>query len=362
LALAAADPLPLLLGVLHALPTDSDMAVMRDGSRWVVGIDPDDVVTARGAVCFSVLDRLRPGWWAGFLSYDLGRAVERFSCRVPDDLGLPDLALARFDARLVLDGHHLGVHGDGPGRRVLQAAARRAREGAGHPPTSLDLGPWSSSLSREAFEAGVRAVVALIEEGECYQVNLTRRLSCDQPADPMALFAALARANPAPHAALVRLGGVSVVSASPERFLRRSGDRVETQPIKGTAADPDALRCSAKDRAENVMIVDLARNDLGRVCRYGSVEVPRLCGLEAHPGLFHLVSTVRGALRPGLGAGDLLRAMFPPAPSPGRPSRESSGPSKTSSPADEASTAGPWGGSTPARRPSTSTSPSTPSW
>jgi para-aminobenzoate synthetase component I len=94
---------------------------------------------------------------------------------------------------------------------------------------------------------------------------------------------------------------------------------VETRPIKGTAADPEALRRSAKDRAENVMIVDLARNDLGRVCLYGSVEVPTLCGLEPHPGLYHLVSTVRGTLRPGVGAGALLRATFPPASITGAP-------------------------------------------
>lgn len=91
---AAADPLLLLLGVLDALPPDADLAVVRDDARWVVGVHPDDVVTARGAACFPVLDGLAPGWWAGFLFYDLGRAVERFPSRAPDDLALPDLALA----------------------------------------------------------------------------------------------------------------------------------------------------------------------------------------------------------------------------------------------------------------------------
>ncbi|HEY3239535.1 MAG TPA: anthranilate synthase component I family protein, partial [Acidimicrobiia bacterium] len=116
-----------------------------------------------------------------------------------------------------------------------------------------------------------------------------------------------------------RFGGKAVVSASPERFLRRRGHRVETRPIKGTAAEAAVLVRSAKDRAENVMIVDLARNDLGRVCEFGSVAVPALCTIEPHPGLHHLVSTVTGTLRPGVETGALLRATFPPASVTGAP-------------------------------------------
>jgi len=109
------------------------------------------------------------------------------------------------------------------------------------------------------------------------------------------------------------------VSASPECFLRWRGRGVETRPIKGTGTDPGALRASAKDRAENVMIVDLARNDLGRVCEPGSIAVPSLCAVEAHPGLHHLVSTVRGRLREDAGVGSLLHATFPPASVTGAP-------------------------------------------
>ena len=138
-------------------------------------------------------------------------------------------------------------------------------------------------------------------------------------ADPVELFDALARHNPAPHAALIRSSDLAVVSASPERFLRLEGRRVETRPIKGTARDAADLLESAKDRAENVMIVDLARNDLGRVCSPGSISVPALCALEPHPGLHRLVSTVEGRLAPGVGLGDLLRATFPPASVTGAP-------------------------------------------
>ena len=322
------EPPGLVLRVLAALPAGVDLIVVRDGASWVVGLEPDDVVTARGADAWSVLDQLTSGWWAGFAGYDLGRAVERVRPRRLTDPSLPDLALARFDARLVVD--HDGARVEGRGRTVPLLRAMVGDTGAGGP-TAIPPAPgpslgtrgcppkWSSDLSRAAFEARVRAVVALIEAGECYQVNLTRRLTYPAPADPVALFAALARQNPAPHAALIRFGGTAVVSASPERFLRRRGRAVETRPIKGTAAEAAVLAGSAKDRAENVMIVDLARNDLGRVCEFGSVAVPALCTVEPHPGLHHLVSTVTGTLRAGVGTGALLRATFPPASVTGAP-------------------------------------------
>ncbi|MGH8934655.1 MAG: anthranilate synthase component I family protein [Egibacteraceae bacterium] len=316
----AGDALPQLLRILDLLPPGAELAVVRDGSRWLLGISPDEVVAAHGAAAFQALDRLGGGWWAGFLSYDLGRSVEQIVSRVPDDLDLPDLMLARFDARLAVGPSGVHIEGDGATRPVLEIACRRARDGLGAPRAQrLDLGHWSSSLSRGDFEARARAIIHLIRAGECYQVNLTRRLTCERSADPIALFAAVAVGNPAPHAALLRLGGTAVVSASPERFLWRRGAQVETRPIKGTAQDPAVLIRSAKDRAENVMIVDLARNDLGRVCAYGSVQVPDLCGVESHPGLFHLVSTVRGQLRAGVGTGELLRATFPPASITGAP-------------------------------------------
>jgi para-aminobenzoate synthetase component 1 len=180
---------------------------------------------------------------------------------------------------------------------------------------------WTSSLDQPAFEAGVRRIRALIAAGDVYQVNLTRRLSAPLPpdADILALGAALAGGNPAPHAAVVRLPdhGVHLASASPERFLRRARRVVESQPIKGTASDIDGFL--PKDRAENVMIVDLVRNDLGRVCEWGSVEVPALCAVEHHPGLVHLVSTVRGVLRQDIGWPELLAATFPPGSVTGAP-------------------------------------------
>lgn len=185
---------------------------------------------------------------------------------------------------------------------------------------------WRSSLSRDEFTAAVRSIRDEIRAGGVYQVNLTRRLSttvrppvAGTSTDIAALGAALAEGNPAPFSAVVRLphAGLHVASASPERFLSVDGRRVWSSPIKGTAATADGFL--AKDRAENVMIVDLVRNDLGRVCEWGSVTVPELLAVEHHPGLVHLVSTVEGQLRPDVGWPELLDATFPPGSVTGAP-------------------------------------------
>jgi para-aminobenzoate synthetase component 1 len=203
------------------------------------------------------------------------------------------------------------------------AEVRLARPWPGRPwrgPTGGGTA-WTTSLDGPAFRAGVVAIREAIAAGDVYQVNLTRRVSAPiaRDADIAALGAALGRGNPAPYSAVVRIpsAGCHVASASPERFLRRDGDVVTSSPIKGTAADPS--RFLPKDRAENVMIVDLVRNDLGRVCEYGSVAVPALCAVEHHPGLVHLVSTVTGRLRPGVGWAELVDATFPPGSVTGAP-------------------------------------------
>lgn len=184
-------------------------------------------------------------------------------------------------------------------------------------------GDWSSSLDRAAYVAGVRRIREHIAAGEVYQANLCRVLSAPLPdpgrADIDALTALLARGNPAPYAGTVRLPahGVEIATASPELYLRRRGRTVESGPIKGTGRT--AADLLEKDHAENVMIVDLVRNDLGRVCATGSVTVPDLCAVEEHPGLVHLVSTVRGELAEGAGWPELLAATFPPGSVTGAP-------------------------------------------
>ncbi len=293
------------------------------GRRSYLAARPAEVATDGMAA----LARLEEGWWAGWLSYDLGREIERLPDLGRAGPGLPALALGRFTAWLEFD-HAAGRvtrHGDGDAGHLVRAL--RAAPQA--PPSHSPVVEWRSCLPRAAYEAAVRRAIDYIRAGDVFQVNLSQRLTAEWSGDPFALYARLRRESPAPFAALVRLGGADVISASPERFLSRRGEAIETRPIKGTrprAADAAAdrrlalaLRSSAKDVAENVMIVDLARNDLGRIARFGTVSVQELCALESHPGVHHLVSTIAARTRADVSAADVIRATFPPGSVTGAP-------------------------------------------
>jgi para-aminobenzoate synthetase component 1 len=184
------------------------------------------------------------------------------------------------------------------------------------PPTN-----WTSSLDQNAYEDAVTEVRERIAAGDVYQANICRVLSAPAPEPPdlHALGAALARGNPAPYAAVVFAPSADTViaCASPELFLRRDGEQLASGPIKGTGVTRDAL--TDKDRAENVMIVDLVRNDLGRVATTGSVDVPSLLRVEQHPGLVHLVSTVTARVPPATTWRDVIEATFPPGSVTGAP-------------------------------------------
>ncbi len=319
------------------------------GCRSFVGDRPFLVMTARGrqvrledaegvreldADPFDVLrellarHRLHPpgdpsaplaGCAVGYLGYELGRHVERLPATTGDDLGLPDLALGFFDEVTVVD------HDRGVCERVRAEVPGVCAESRRPLGVALDPAPMpaagGSNFSRERYLAAVGAVKRYIEEGDVFQVNLAQRFASRIDVDPWSLYRHLRWENPAPFAAYLDFGGFQVLSSSPERFLRVDGRRVETRPIKGTvarSADPDedrrralALARSEKDRAELAMIVDLERNDLGRVCEYGSVGVVRAQEVESYAAVHHLVATVRGELRPGADRIDLLRATFP---------------------------------------------------
>lgn len=205
--------------------------------------------------------------------------------------------------------------------------ARFARVDHTEPPASrsawLGVEPkaWTSSLDESGYRAGVESIRDRIAAGDVYQVNLCRVLSAPLPAsaDLAPLAGILLDGNPAPYAARVYVPGygVDVLSASPELFLQRDGQAIASSPIKGTGRSVDDL--TAKDVAENVMIVDLVRNDLGRVCTVGSVVVDDALTVEPHPGLVHLVSTVRGRLREATSWAEILNATFPPGSVSGAP-------------------------------------------
>ncbi|WP_433500764.1 anthranilate synthase component I family protein [Sphaerimonospora sp. CA-214678] len=190
-------------------------------------------------------------------------------------------------------------------------------------PAAPWIGPgrtaWRSSLDRDGYEHGVQRIRDYIERGEVYQANLCRVLSAPLPgrADALGLAVRLAEGNPAPYAAVIDVPGLAVVSASPELYLSRRGDVIESRPIKGTGVTAGDLL--DKDYPENLMIVDLVRNDLGRVAEVGSVTVPSLFEIEEHPGLVHLVSTVRARLLRGAGWPELFAATFPPGSVTGAP-------------------------------------------
>jgi para-aminobenzoate synthetase/4-amino-4-deoxychorismate lyase len=269
------------------------------------------------------------GGWFGFLGYGLGARLEPVPPAPPRPVPLPPFALAFYDHLLRLDA---------AGRWWFEALWTEERDAALRARLEvlrarLAGGVRERPLRVGAFEltppgaAGHLAAVAACREriaaGEIFQANVCLRLEGRWEGDPLDLFARAARPLRTRHAALVAGPWGSLCSLSPELFLRRSGRRVVSEPIKGTAPRGEAgrsdLAASAKDRAENVMIVDLMRNDLGRVCEYGSVEVPALFEPRPAPGVWHLVSTVTGTLRPGTGDADLVRASFPPGSVTGAP-------------------------------------------
>lgn len=288
------------------------------------------------------------GGAAGYLGYGLARELERLPRAARDASGAPDAVLGLYDRVLVLDrcerrAYLAGLASpDLPGRAplgevrraVLELARRGAAQGddgaEGAPEPDEPGEPLLRDLTRDAYLAAVRRIQAYVAAGDAYQVNFTGRWFAPvRGRDPWALHRRLMRLNPAPFAAWLGFDEVQVSCASPERFLRVDGDAVETRPIKGTAprgATPEedarlraALLASAKDRAELAMIVDVARNDLGRVCAPGSVRVDAFPELERHPSVHHLVAAVRGRLAPGRGICDLVRAAFPAASITGAP-------------------------------------------
>jgi para-aminobenzoate synthetase component I len=262
------------------------------------------------------------GGWAGYISYEFGKSLEAHS-KIPEFEALcPDLILHRYDTVMGFD--HLQqrawIFGTDETEIVkFEKLMKRKPQALG----ASTIGGWQSNFSRAQYEKAVAQIVEYILAGDIFQANLTQCFSADIPSgfDAFALFRKLRDKNPSTFAAYLNYGDVQIASSSPERLIKSDGVMVEARPIKGTRkrdADPsrDAeliveLQASRKDRAENVMIVDLLRNDISRIAKPGSVKVPVLCGLESYANVHHLVSVVEGQLREGLTQIDMLKAIFP---------------------------------------------------
>jgi para-aminobenzoate synthetase component 1 len=277
---------------------------------------------------------------AGAFGYGLRHAVEEVPLHRRRDHGFPDIDVGYYDLVVAVDhqAHRAFVIASGAPER--DAAARRFRAQArtdwalarlarrpARPEFSWSIDP-QPDLGADEFRRMVRRTIDYIEAGDIYQANITQRFQAPLPAGfevggpgRLALYDALRRRNPATFAAFIDFGETAMLSSSPERFLKVAGRRIETRPIKGTrprganpaedAALAGQLLASEKDRAENLMIVDLLRNDLGRVAKLGSVKVPVLFGLESYATVHHLVSVVTAELDEGRSAVDLLRVAFP---------------------------------------------------
>ncbi|ABK48532.1 MULTISPECIES: aminodeoxychorismate synthase component I [Shewanella] len=261
----------------------------------------------------------------GSFSYDLGRRIEQLPSTAAHDIHLGEMNIGFYDWALIFDYqqqswfmvHYLGDAVLDTQLKIIEAKIAKPTKQAEFRLTS----PWSAQTTKAQYAAKFTQVQAYLHSGDCYQINLTQRFEAEYQGDEWRAYCKLRSANQAPFSAFMRLDANAILSISPERFIQLRGDDIQTKPIKGTLprhSDPmldkqaaQALAHSPKDRAENVMIVDLLRNDIGKVAAPGTVQVPHLFAVESFPAVHHLVSTVTAKLDPHYHACDLLRAAFP---------------------------------------------------
>ncbi len=260
----------------------------------------------------------------GYFAYDLARRIEKLPTIANDEEQIPDMAVGIYDWALVVDHQqqqsYLTGFCDGQKCQRLSALFSQPPSDSTSPAFQV-TGPITANMDQTAYNQAFERIQHYLKEGDCYQVNLTQRFAAPCQGDPWQAYQRLRQLNAAPFAAYLNLPDVQVLSSSPERFLQLLDGQVETKPIKGTrprkpdlAADQqqrEQLQHSPKDRAENLMIVDLLRNDLGKTCRKGSVHVPSLFAIESYATVHHLVSTVTGTLASEQQAVDLLKSCFP---------------------------------------------------
>jgi anthranilate synthase component 1 len=319
--------------------------------RWSLG-DPGDpyqlAAEELGRFRVPTLEDLPPfaGGAVGVFAYDLVRSVEPLGEPNPDPIGVPDLALMMTDALVVFDHlkHTITVIANVYTEDDVDAAYARAADTIAeirwrldgpvprplHPPARDRVAPaFESNMSRETFEGMVARIIEYIYAGDAFQVVPSQRWSAPVPVEAFSIYRGLRAVNPSPYMYFLDFGDFEIAGASPEPLITVAGRRVTTRPIAGTrprgaTVDEDQrmaqeLLADEKERAEHVMLVDLGRNDLGRVCRYGSVQVESFMAVESYSHVMHIVSNVVGELRPGVGALDALRSVLPAGTLSGAP-------------------------------------------
>ncbi|WP_318446132.1 aminodeoxychorismate synthase component I [Photobacterium leiognathi] len=266
----------------------------------------------------------------GYLSYDLGRQVEQIATLAEHDIPLPDLALGIYDWALIVDHKKQTVTLVEPKNGQRKAWLEQHQTAFSHAQIATEptiahsfslTSSWASNMTRDSYRNKFNNIQEYLLSGDCYQINLAQRFTANYEGDEWQAYLALEAENGAPFSGFIRLHHGAILSVSPERFLQLRNGQIETKPIKGTRPRSNdevqdkenalALQQANKDRAENLMIVDLLRNDIGRVAAPGTVRVPHLFAIESFPAVHHLVSTVTGELGAEHSATDLLKACFP---------------------------------------------------
>lgn len=317
--------------ILVAQPT---VKITTNGHRSFVATETEEYQTHQDP--FELLNKLQQqylpqvqfecdlpfvGGALGYFAYDLGRQIENMPELAANELSTPDMAVGLYDWAVIVDhklksaclvGHDLEKRW----RWLNEQQDQQLRQAD----FSL-VSSWQSNMDKESYSNKFAAVQDYIVEGDCYQINLAQRFSAKYQGSEWQAYQKLEKCNLAPFSAFIRTEDSAILSVSPERFLQLNNQEIETKPIKGTMprspditideANKQALKESAKDQSENLMIVDLLRNDIGRVAQVGSVSVPKLFDIESFPAVHHLVSTVTAKLDPKYSATDLLRASFP---------------------------------------------------
>jgi len=315
----AADPVCTL--VTHGRNTE----IIRDGVSRTSGADPFALVKQELIADFTGFDELPfNGGAIGYFAYDLARRLEKLPVIARDAEHIPDMAVGIYEWAVVVDHQQqksfLTGCCDQQKWQELILKFSTLPEQQEHREFAV-VSDISCNMDKAAYIQAFDRIKHYLKEGDCYQVNLTQRFVADCQGDPWVAYQKLRELNAAPFSCYLNLPEVQVLSSSPERFLKLTNGVVETKPIKGTrprkqdgSEDQQQIKLlenSKKDRAENLMIVDLLRNDLSKICKKGSVKVPKLFAIESYTTVHHLVSTVTGVLADGAHAPDLLRSCFP---------------------------------------------------